>query len=207
MSEKPVFDRDHAPGAPELAPKRLDYYLVVRRRIGAASGRPLGGSRRVLSSGAGHPAGSFDSLHLLGVIFWQRGHHAEAVRRIDLALKLNPSHSPALNNRGNALMALRRFEEALTSYELALALQPDYAEAHCNRGNALQELRRFEDALASYDHALTLRPDYAEVYYNRGNVLTALKRFDEALTSYDRALALQPGFVEALSIVATRCTS
>jgi tetratricopeptide (TPR) repeat protein len=34
----------------------------------------------------------FDSLHLLGVIFYQRGDHAEAVRRIDLALKRSPNN-------------------------------------------------------------------------------------------------------------------
>ena len=31
----------------------------------------------------------FDSLHLLGVIFLQRGNHAEAVHQINLALKRN----------------------------------------------------------------------------------------------------------------------
>ena len=34
----------------------------------------------------------FDSLHLLGVIFYQRGDHAEAVRRINLALKRSPNN-------------------------------------------------------------------------------------------------------------------
>ena len=117
MSEKPVFDRDHAPGVPELAPPSASIItsLFAEGLALHQAGRLVEAEEfyhRVLAIQPDH----FDSLHLLGVIFWQRGHHAEAVRRIDLALKLNPSHSPALNNRGNALMALRRFEEALTSY-------------------------------------------------------------------------------------------
>src|SRR5262245_6532990 len=64
----------------------------------------------------------FDCLHLLGVIFFQRGNHAEAVRQIDVALKINPNAASAHNNRGIALQELKRLDEALASYDRALAL-------------------------------------------------------------------------------------
>jgi tetratricopeptide (TPR) repeat protein len=140
----------------------------------------------------------FDSLHLLGVIFSQRGNHAEAVRQIDFALKTNPNDCLALNNRGIALKELKRFEEALASYDRALTVRPDFAEALSNRGVALYELKRFEEALASYDLALAVRPEYAEALSNRGNALKELKRFEEALASYDRALTLRPDYAETL---------
>ena len=77
--------------------------IVVSRSAQAASGRPAGRGgkiyRRVLAARPDH----FDSLHLLGVIFYQRGDHAEAVRQINLALKRSPNNAPARNNRGNAL--------------------------------------------------------------------------------------------------------
>src|SRR5580658_9983755 len=60
---------------------------------------------RVLAARPDH----FDSLHLLGVIFFQRGQHAQAIRQIDAALKINPNNAAALNNRGNALTALKKF--------------------------------------------------------------------------------------------------
>jgi tetratricopeptide (TPR) repeat protein len=150
---------------------------------------------RVLAAQPDH----FDSLHLLGVIFFQRGQHAQAVKQIGAALKMNPNNAPALNNRGNALTALKKFAEALASYDRAVALQRDFAEAHSNRGNALKELKRCEDALASYDRALALRPDFAEAHSNRGDVLSKLERFTEALASCDNALALRPNYAEALS--------
>jgi tetratricopeptide (TPR) repeat protein len=59
----------------------------------------------------------FDCLHLLGVIVSQRGNHAEAVRQIDVALKINPKAAPAHYNRGNVLRELKRFDEALASYK------------------------------------------------------------------------------------------
>ena len=150
---------------------------------------------RILTTRPDH----FDSLHLLGVIFLQRGKHAQAADQIALALERNPGNVFALNNRGSALSELGRFEEALASYDRALALRPDYAEAHSNRGNALKAVRRFADALASYDRALALRPDYAEAHSNRGGALHDLKRFTEALAACDRAIALRPDYPEALS--------
>jgi tetratricopeptide (TPR) repeat protein len=138
-----------------------------------------------------------DSLHLLGVIFHQRGDHVAAIQQIDLALRGSPDNAVALNNRGNALHALKRYEEALASYDRALATQPDYADALCNRGAALHELKRYEEALASCDRTIARQPDYPEAHSNRGNTLNELKRYEEALASCDRALALWPDFAGA----------
>jgi len=140
----------------------------------------------------------FDARHLLGFIFHQRGDSAQAVHHIDLALQKNPDGILALNNRGIALNALMRFDEALASYDRAIALRPDFIEALMNRGNTLQELQRFDAALASFDRAIAVRPDHADAHYNRANTLQALARFDEALASFDRALALRPGYAQAL---------
>ena len=141
----------------------------------------------------------FDSLHLLGIVFYQRGDHVKALRHIDLALKINPNHIVALNNRGIALRELQRFEEALASYDRALTLWPGYAEALLGRGHAFKELKRLEEALASYDRALARREDFTDAHVSRGNVLHALARLEEALASYDRALALRPDYAEAYS--------
>ena len=45
----------------------------------------------------------FDSLHMLGVIYAQRGDYAEAVRQIDRALETAPNVAAVHNSRGNAL--------------------------------------------------------------------------------------------------------
>lgn len=133
-----------------------------------------------------------DSLHLVGVIFLQRGNYAEAARQIDLALKKNPNNAGALNNRGIALKALGQFEAALASHDRAIALEPTDAGAFLNRGNVLLELKRFEEAMASYDRALALRPDYAEAISNRGNILKELGQLAKAEAAYLHALRLNP---------------
>jgi tetratricopeptide (TPR) repeat protein len=120
----------------------------------------------------------------------QAGRLAEAEKAYLQVLEAQPNHPDAPfahNNRGAALKALRRFDEALASYDKATALKPDYADAFHNRANVLRELKRFDEALASYDKAIALRPAFVETFNNRGNLLWELKRFDEALASFDRA--------------------
>ena len=106
----------------------------------------------------------------------------------------NPS---ALNERGSALLASGRFEEALASFDKALTLEPNYAQALNSRGAVLHALGRSEEALVSLDKALTIQPDYVRASNNRGVVLLARNRIEDALTSFDKALALQPALIDA----------
>src|SRR5262245_16173969 len=60
--------------------------------------------RQILATDPRH----FESLHLLGVIESQRGNHAQAVRQIGDALKINPTIAAAFNNYGLALSEVGR---------------------------------------------------------------------------------------------------
>jgi tetratricopeptide (TPR) repeat protein len=180
-----------ADAAPALAKDLFAEALALHQAGQLADAEQI--YHRILAAEPGH----FDSLHLLGVIFLQRGDAQAAVRQISAALKVAPHHILALNNRGNALQQLREFGAALDSYDRALSVRPDYVEALINRGVTLNALKRYAEALASYDRAIALRPDLPEAHSNRGNVLAALGRRDEALASFDRALMLRPDYAQA----------
>lgn len=137
------------------------------------------------------------ALHLLGVIACQQKEYEKGVGLIGKALTIGPQVPAYYNSRGNALLALRRFNEAIDDYDKAIALRPDYADAHNNRGNAVLELGKFEEAIRHYDRAIELKAGYADAYNNRGNALLKLGRFLEAIKSYDSAVELRPNLAEA----------
>jgi tetratricopeptide (TPR) repeat protein len=99
-------------------------------------------------------------------------------------------------NRGNALLYLKRYEEAIAMYDRAIALKPDDA-SYFNKGNALRNMNRFEEAIAMYDRAIALDPVDADYYNNKGIALDDLKRYEEAIEMYDRAIALKPDDAKA----------
>jgi tetratricopeptide (TPR) repeat protein len=149
--------------------------------------------RSILSNDPKH----FDAVHLLGLIFLQRGEYEAAERQIDLAIRIDPAFAPAHRNRGIALSYLKRLNEALTCIDKAIILKPTYAEAFIARGNVLMLQRRFKDALASFDKAAALQPANVEAITNRGNALHDMGRLEEALASFDRAIALRSDYAAA----------
>jgi tetratricopeptide (TPR) repeat protein len=112
-------------------------------------------------------------------------------------LELRPDLAEAHNNLGNALLSLKRFEEAVSSYRRALALRPNAPGAHANLGNALHALGRPQEALIHCRRALELEPNSAEAELLKGNALFDLGLLDEAAVSYARALDLVPDYTEA----------
>jgi predicted O-linked N-acetylglucosamine transferase (SPINDLY family) len=133
-----------------------------------------------------------ETIHLLGVICFEKGEFAESIRLISRAIEIDPKFSAAHYNLGKCYEKLQDSEKAINSYSTSIQLEPNNAEAYFGIGNSLFDLRRYEEAVESYDKAITLRPGYADALGNRGNVLKKLKRYDEALASYDSALKLEP---------------
>jgi tetratricopeptide (TPR) repeat protein len=49
------------------------------------------------------------------------------------AILIDKTYATAYNNRGNVLMALRRYSEAMSSFDEAIRLNPEYGAAYGNR--------------------------------------------------------------------------
>lgn len=127
----------------------------------------------------------------------------EAVRRLLRALALTPSGEASISTspessesaddlleRGKALKAQKRYEEALPLFERAAQLQPTSFEAWFNLGYLLNELSRFNEALPAHERALVLDPTSAKSWTNKGAALVYLKQHEEALAALDTALGL-----------------
>jgi serine/threonine protein kinase/predicted RNA polymerase sigma factor len=90
----------------------------------------------------------------------------EVHRLLRLTMLLDPIDAHAWNNKGYALNALGRHEEALTAYDEAIRLNPEYREAYYNKGVALEQVGRYEEALLAYKKAQELDPQDTPVKIN-----------------------------------------
>lgn len=169
---------------------------AFQRAVAAYQAGRLGEAAQLCGQINGVRNDIFEVFHLLAFVQAGLGQHEAALASCDRALALSPNHADALNNRGNILQKLNRFDQAIESYRQAIAARPDYVDAWSNQAAALHELKRFEEALACYDRALALRPDHPQILSNRGVTLQHLQRLDQALASHDRAVALWPNYAE-----------
>ncbi|HXY78841.1 MAG TPA: tetratricopeptide repeat protein [Candidatus Acidoferrales bacterium] len=150
--------------------------------------------RQILAIDAHHA----DSLHLLGMIEYQRGRPKLAIALIRRAIKYNLKGAAYYSNLGTVYHALGRLEEAAGWYQQAVVLQPDMVTAHFNLGSLFQTQERLDEAAACYQRALLLKPNLAEAHYNLGNLFQAQRKLDEAVQCYERALEIDPAKYEAL---------
>jgi tetratricopeptide (TPR) repeat protein len=133
-----------------------------------------------------------DALHLLGVLYHQKGQPDRAVELIGRAVALRPSIPILHVNLAEAYRARRQFDRAAGCCRTALRLSPEFPEALCNLGLALQGLGRNLEAADAFSRALKLRPDFAQAQSNLGITLRTLHRFDDALLHFRRAIELTP---------------
>jgi tetratricopeptide (TPR) repeat protein len=92
--------------------------------------------------------------------------------------------SGAYYNKGVALSALGRYEEAIECYDIILYRVKKDPVAYYNKGVALSALGRYEEAIECYDKAIEITPQYVDAYYNKGTNLLTLGRKEEALDSF-----------------------
>ena len=92
---------------------------------GAASARPHRGSGWSAGRGLAHASKRCRRTAQLRQPARQTGRPQESLAIYDKAIALKADLAEAHINRGNVLLELRRYDEALASYERALVLRPD----------------------------------------------------------------------------------
>jgi hypothetical protein len=80
------------------------------------------------------------------------------VKYLSKALALNPGYEPAWGLKGNALLALERYEEAIGCFEKVLQMAPN-AMAWYEKGLCCHHLRRYDEAVECFDKTLIECPD------------------------------------------------
>jgi len=140
-------------------------------------------------------------------LFWKRPDTAEAKRLVeegkraldprqklacfDKAIHADPNYAPGWNNKGNVLLGLGIYDEALECCSKAVELSPGYSYAWNARGNALKHLGRHAEAVKSYEKAISLKRDYAYPWNGKGDALRELGQYSQAIACYDRALKIK----------------
>jgi tetratricopeptide (TPR) repeat protein len=93
-----------------------------------------------------------------------RGEHSDAVRSYSEALRLNPNHTLAYNNRGLSYLHLERYDRALNDLNEVIRRDRQNAEAYLYRGAAEQRLEMPDRAERSFKAALRYDPELADAH-------------------------------------------
>ncbi|MGE4506056.1 MAG: tetratricopeptide repeat protein [Desulfovibrionaceae bacterium] len=101
-------------------------------------------------------------------------------------------------NRGLALTALDKLQDALGAYNEAQKLLPSDPDVYNNRGWVYLQLGGSSSAEEDFTRALAFAPDEPGILANRAAARVNLDRADEAAQDYERALKGDPDQLQAL---------
>src|SRR5205085_3337724 len=120
--------------------------------------------------------------------------HQRARANAKRALAANPG-TAAWWSLANALLGLKRYEQAIVCYEKAFAFEPDNSSIWRRRNAAFAALGKKSEL-----PKVALNPKDADGWAVLAGVFALSYRFPEASEASDRALKLDPGHVSATRI-------
>jgi len=168
----------------------VDYQTEIAREIYALglellqAGKPREAAmlfRKVLSISPDFPDTTLSLGHCLHLL----GEYGDALQVYDRQLTLTPSSAALWNNRGNALLELRQFEDAASSYLFALGISPDLHDARVALASCYQAMGLIDKAMESCLAVLASAPDHAEAHWNRSLLLLLKGEYVEGWQEYE----------------------
>ena len=147
----------------------------------------------ILNAQPKHP----DANHNMGVLAVGMGKLDEALPFFKRALDSNPSIRQYWLSNAEALIKLKRFDEATKNLQIAIKIQPDFLEAHYNLGILQTKNDNLDEAIASYKRAIEIQPNHSAAHYNLGNIYKEKEQYDTALEHYRLAVQAKPDYAMA----------
>ena len=135
------------------------------------------------------------SLCDLAVEAKRRGLHSIQLDLTEMAVEANPADGWAWAQRGDALLTVNQFSQALTAYEEASncggSLQTR-SVAQAGRAEVLKAMGKLPEALAAYEQVRREHPGDVFAQTGRADVLKAMGKLPEALAAYEQVRREHP---------------
>ena len=135
--------------------------------------------------------------NLLGTTLLQLKKYDEAIKHLDISIKLNPNYAESFGNKGIAHAEKRQYQEAINNYDKAINLKKNFYSAYLNKGIALKNTQKYKDAIRYFEFCMKINPGDPKIFSNLGNLFIKQKKFNEALEAFDKAISLENKFAEA----------
>jgi tetratricopeptide (TPR) repeat protein len=149
---------------------------------------------RAIKLHAAYPGTSPNAWNNLGILAAREGNTESAVADFQRALEIDPAHSIALLNLGNAYRQEKDWARAKNTLERALALNFEDPEANYSLGMVYAQLNDTDRAQEYLTNAIALRPVYPEALNNLGILFLRTRRTSEAIHSFQESIRLAPAY-------------
>ena len=184
-----------------VVPPLLLYASYALTRLRLMRGRQLalalgGGAALVAALNAGAAAmnreGDAEENVYLGSAYAEEGLLANALRRYDRALALQPAHEIALDDAGTVYARKGNYRRAAASWERLLEHYPDRLDVRSRLAELSWQAGNYASAARHYESLSRERPDRAILHARLAQALSQTGDLEGAAKAYRQALELDP---------------
>lgn len=112
------------------------------------------------------------------------------IEYLNIALRLEPTHAVAYNNRGLAYINLGENQRAIEDLNKAILLNSKFVEAHNNRGLAYLNLNQYQRAIEDFNESIRLNPNFYKAYHSRAVTYSKLGNIKQGCLDAQKACDL-----------------
>ncbi len=141
-------------------------------------------------------------LNNRGKCHYMLGNYDGSLADFSEAIRIDPKHFVAFNNRALTRIAQEQYDQALQDVDQALKLNPKYPEALLNRGVIHESMNKSELAVGDYTAAIEIDEKYAPAWGNRAVSYRSLGRDRDAVADLRKAMQLSPTNFELVNDLA-----
>jgi tetratricopeptide (TPR) repeat protein len=120
-----------------------------------------------------------------------------ALNYYNLAIRVKPDFTRALNNKGVTLSMLGDLAGAERQYRSVLEIDPDMPESNWNLSGLMYALGKYDSALPFLEKAVAGMPRNANYQYRLGCTYLKLKIFDKAEKAFKVSIRADPDFARS----------
>ena len=147
-----------------------------------------------------------EMFHKQAMSFLGQGEVQRAVEFFNKAINLDEDFFPAWNNKGIALLELKKYEQALDCFEQVIRINSLDRMVWYNKGYTLFMLKKYDESVTAFDNFLyTYSKDDDEFYkyasYMQANGLYHLKKYDKSVEVLRSVLVKDENFSEAQGLL------
>jgi len=116
----------------------------------------------------------------------------EAIKELNVAIKINPEFAPSYNNLAISYTYTNRSEDAMKSYHKAIEVRPDYVKAYYNLASLYYQQRNLQEAFLLLNRAKTFNDKHPMVNNQLGRLYCQMGNYEKSFALLNEALSVEP---------------
>ena len=129
----------------------------------------------------------------------QFGQNNEAIKLLELAVKLNPKEKDLWTNLSEAQFRANRKDEALLSLNKAIKLKPKEQSIYFRKASIYMDLNNPQKAKFFINEGLLINKDNERGYFQLGNAEIMLNNYKAALIAFKKSSRINSNFWQSIN--------